>query len=53
MPKEEVFEIVKNYRKPRVVKHRNKKYVPPITVSTRRMTKIKDRNSSDLEDIAE
>lgn len=32
MPKEEVFEIIRNFRKPRVIKHRNKKYVPPITV---------------------
>ncbi len=37
----EVFEIVKNYRKTRVIRHRRKKYVPPISIETRRMAKVK------------
>jgi hypothetical protein len=46
--KEKPFEIVKNYRKPRIIKHRNKKYVPPISIETRRMSKFKDLNSNEL-----
>jgi hypothetical protein len=37
----EVFEIVRNYRKTRVIKHRNRKYVPPISMETRGMSKVK------------
>lgn len=44
---------MKNYRKTRVIKHRNKKYVPPISIETRRMSKTKNQISNDLFDIVE
>lgn len=44
---------MKNYRKTRVIKHRNKKYVPPISIETRRMSKTKIQISNDLYDIVE
>lgn len=54
MKNSEVFEIVRNFRKTRVIKHRNKKYVPPISVETRRMSRVRDRASNnDLDDIIE
>lgn len=48
-----VFEIVRNYRKTRVIKHRKKKYVPPISVETRRMSKIKNIPEGEFEEMDE
>ena len=44
---------MKNYRKTRVIKHRNKKYVPLISIETRRMSKTKNQISNELYDIVE
>lgn len=43
MSSEEVFTIIHNYRKKKIVKHRNRRQVPPIAVETRHMSHLKAR----------
>lgn len=41
MHSEDVFTIVRDCRKKKIVKHRHRRQVPPIAVETRRMSNLK------------
>lgn len=47
------FEIIKDYRKIRIIKHRKKKYIPPISIETRRMSRRKNISERELLDVEE